>query len=82
MPGEQNLQLTQKEFILLLVLVRCTGRLAEPEELFRNVWGTASAEDHSALHTTISQLNRKLDAAGTMLRIAFRRGEGYEPEDI
>jgi len=80
--GDTDLLLTQKEFILLLTLVRSPDRPVDREELYRIAWGTASAEDHSALHTAVSRLNRKLDGAGAAVRAVSRHGEGYELEEV
>ena len=77
--GEKDLLLTQKEFALLLSLTQNPGRLLKREELYSAVWGVSSSGDHSALHTTVSRLNRKLSPAG--LRVSFQRGEGYGLEE-
>ena len=78
--GEKDLLLTQKEFALLLSLTQNPGRLLKREELYSAVWGVDAAGDLSALHTTVSRLNRKLSPAG--LRVSFQRGEGYTLEEI
>lgn len=78
--GEKDLLLTQKEFALLLSLTQNSGRLMKREELYSTVWGVDAAGDLSALHTTVSRLNRKLSLAG--LRVSFQRGEGYMLEEI
>ena len=79
---KKDLQLTQKEFILLLKLARDPGRLIDKEELYRSVWGTSAGEDYRTIYTTVSRLNKKLDKAGAMIRVAFHRGEGYMLEDV
>jgi len=78
--GEKDLLLTQKEYALLLSLTQNSGRLMKREELYSTVWGVDAAGDLSALHTTVSRLNRKLSLAG--LRVSFQRGEGYMLEEI
>jgi len=78
--GEKDLLLTQKEFALLLSLTQNPGGLLKREELYSAVWGVDAAGDLSALHTTVSRLNRKLSPAG--LRVSFQRGEGYTLEKI
>ena len=80
--GEQDLLLTQKEFQLLLTLARNPGRLIGKEELYRNVWGASAGEDHRAIYTTVSRLNKKLAAQGAMLRVGFHRPEGYALESV
>ena len=77
--GETDLTLTQKEFLLLLTLIRNLGRMIDKEELYRCVWGAEPGSDVSAMHTTVSRLNRKLDSAGR--RVVYQRGEGYRLEE-
>jgi DNA-binding response OmpR family regulator len=78
--GDQDLVLTQKEYLLLLTLVRADGRLVDKDALYRTVWGTDAGGDHKALYTTVSRLNKKLDCA--MVRVSFHRGEGYTLEKL
>ena len=78
--GETDLALTQKEFLILLTLIRRPNRMVEKEELYRYVWGADPGGDVSALHTAISRLNRKLVGAGR--RVVYRRGEGYTLEKL
>jgi DNA-binding response OmpR family regulator len=78
--GETDLLLNQKEYLLLLTLIRNPNRLTEKEELYRSVWGAEAGNDLSVLHTTLSRLNRKLEPAGK--RVICQRGEGYMLEEI
>ena len=77
--GDRDLVLTQKEYLLLLTLVRADGRLVDKDELYRTVWGMEAGDDYRALYTTVSRLNKKLDCA--LIRVSFRRGEGYSLEE-
>ena len=79
---ETDLLLTQKEFLLLMTLIKNVNRLVSKDELFRDVWGASSGEGHSAIYTTVSRLNKKLDSAGAKTRVMLRRGDGYRLEDI
>lgn len=60
------LDLTQREFELLLALVRNRGRVVPKERLSTLAWGTA-AWGPSTLPTQISSLRKKLEAHGTRL---------------
>ncbi len=80
--ADSDLLLTQKEFLILLTLLQNPHRVVDREALFSAVWGAAPGDDLSALHTTVSRLNKKLDGAKAPLRVAFQRGEGYALEDI
>ena len=77
--GDRDLVLTQKDYLLLLTLVRADGRLVDKDELYRTVWGMEAGDDYRALYTTVSRLNKKLDCA--LIRVSFRRGEGYSLEE-
>ena len=80
--GERDLLLTQKEFLLLLSLIKSAGRLVSKEELYRTVWGSDPGESHNAVYTTVSRLNKKLDDADAGVRVTLRRSEGYALEDV
>ncbi len=77
-----DLLLTQKEFLLLLTLIKSVGRLVSKEELYRTVWGADFGESHNAVYTTVSRLNKKLDDADAGVRVTLHRGEGYALEDV
>ena len=79
---ETDLLLTQKEFLLLMTLIKNINRLVSKDELFRDVWGVSPGEGHSAIYTTVSRLNKKLDSAGAKTRVMLHRGEGYTLEEI
>ena len=79
---DTDLLLTQKEFTLLLTLIQNADRNVSKEELYQDVWGAPLGTDHSAIYTTVSRLNKKLDGASAPLCVAFQRGEGYAVEDI
>ncbi|MBR5421572.1 MAG: response regulator transcription factor [Lachnospiraceae bacterium] len=79
---EEDLGLTQKEFLLLMLLAEKINSCADPEDLYRNIWGVSSGEDHNAIHATISRLNKKLNGAGAKVHVVYSRGEGYTLEEI
>ena len=78
--GETDLLLSQKEYLLLLTLLGSPNRPMEKEELYSAVWGMAAGGDMSALHTTVSRLNKKLESTGK--RVFYQRGEGYKLEEL
>ena len=80
--ADRDLLLTQKEYLILLTLLQNPHQMISRDALFSAVWGVSSAGDHSALHTTVSRLNKKLDGASAPVRVGFQRGEGYALEDI
>ena len=80
--GQTDLMLNRKEFLMLLTVLRNPNRKIGKEELYRAVWGTNAGDDLSALHTTVSRLNKKLESGGTGIRVVWQRGEGYALEEI
>ncbi len=78
--GDRDLLLTQKEFLLLLTLIRAEQHPVDKDELYRTVWGTEALGDHKTLFTTVSRLNKKLDPAN--VHVVSRRGLGYTLEDL
>jgi len=79
--GEEELQLSAKEFELLRVLLENAGRLVTKGRLLRAVWGTAYQDEASYVYVHVSQLRRKLAAADPEGRlrdlIATEPGVGY-----
>ena len=80
--GDTDLQLTQKEFAVLLLLVQHAGETVSKEEVLREVWNVEAEDDSRALWTLISRLRRKLDSERSRLEISSRRGDGYTLEQI
>ena len=78
--ADRDLLLTQKEYLILLTLLQNPHQMISRDALFSAVWGASPAGDHSALHSTVSRLNKKLEPAG--FRVGYRRGEGYALEEM
>lgn len=79
---EKDLLLTQKEFLLLRFLSENVNGCVDPDELYLKIWGVPAADDRSALHATVSRVNKKLDGADASIRVNHIRGEGYVLEEI
>jgi DNA-binding response OmpR family regulator len=79
--GEEELQLTAKEFDLLRVLVRDAGRVVTRDQLMREVWDTTWWSSTKTLDMHISWLRKKLgDDAANPRFIATVRGVGFRFE--
>ncbi|MBW1601880.1 response regulator transcription factor [Streptomyces sp. JJ66] len=79
--GEEELQLTAKEFDLLRVLVRDAGRVVTRDQLMREVWDTTWWSSTKTLDMHISWLRKKLgDDAGNPRYITTVRGVGFRFE--
>ena len=79
---DRELPLSQKEFSLLLQLVRSNGQPISKETLCDNVWGAPLPEDSTAFYTTVSRLNTKLKKENIGITIAYLRDKGYTLEEI
>jgi len=73
----EEIQLTQKEFDLLLYLLRNEGRALSRDELLDSVWGTDVVVDTRTVDNFISNLKRKLRSASRGFQIQTVRGVGY-----
>ena len=76
--GDQAIELTQREWELLALLVRCAGQVVSREDVLA-AWQSDSAEGgalaSNALEVYVHRLRRKL--AGSPLAIRNIRGLGY-----
>lgn len=82
--GEEELDLTPKEFDLLSMLVREAGAVVTREEIMREVWDTTWFGSTKTVDMHVSWLRRKLgDDAGDPRYISTVRGVGlrFETED-
>ncbi|AKU18811.1 response regulator transcription factor [Luteipulveratus mongoliensis] len=79
--GDDELQLTAKEFDLLRVLVREQGKVVSREQLMREIWETAWFGSTKTLDMHVSVLRRKLgDDASSPRFITTVRGVGFRFE--
>ncbi len=72
----KQLELSPREFDLLLTLVRAGGETLSRSDLLRNVWGIEFDPGTNVVDVHIGRLRRKLDRQGAAL-IHTVRGEGY-----
>ncbi|WP_265447766.1 response regulator transcription factor [Flexivirga meconopsidis] len=79
--GDNELQLTAKEFELLRVLVREQGKVVSREQLMHEIWETAWLGSTKTLDMHVSVLRRKLGDDATQPRfITTVRGVGFRFE--
>lgn len=77
----RDIQLTQKEFTVLLLLAQNAEQRVPSGELAREVWGDGADQENSALWTLVSRLRKKLKSDESRLEIASLRG-GYMLEQL
>lgn len=73
----QNIDLTRLEFLLLMCLVRRSGKCVSRQMLMEFVWGPDHAVGASSLDVLVNSLRSKLDAPFDRRLISTVRGEGY-----
>ena len=76
--GERRLDLTAREFDLLLVLARQPGRVFSKTQLLEQVWGWEESATENAVEVYVSTLRSKLGSKGAVRTV---RGIGYALED-
>lgn len=75
---DMDLNLTAKEFELLLMLTQNAGRVLKREYLIDSVWGVDYFGDGRVLDTNIKTLRKKLGAHASMIKTVI--GIGYRLE--
>ncbi|MDR3072932.1 MAG: response regulator transcription factor [Clostridiales Family XIII bacterium] len=71
----QDMQLTHKEFLLLLLLIRHEGKLLSMTDIYEKIWELPIAQDKSAVKNTVYKLRNKLCDSG--YEITNERNDGY-----
>jgi DNA-binding response OmpR family regulator len=71
----QQLQFSQQDYRLLLLLVKNEGQTMSAESLYKTIWKRPMNEDSGAAKQAISRLRAKIEGSG--YTITFKRGEGY-----
>ena len=78
-----QLQMTAKEFDLLLLLVENKGRVLSKEYIFNQIWGSDSFSEQQTLTVHIKWLRQKIeDAPKNPKRILTVWGVGYKFESV
>ena len=75
--GDDNIELTQREFSLLSVLMDAVGETVPKEELLTQVWGQAFDGDSNIVEVYIGYLRKKIDQPFGRRSIQTVRGVGY-----
>lgn len=79
----QKMELTSKEFELLLALVSNKGRVLKRDHLLQKLWEYPGAANTRVLDVYISRLREKLESSGvSSVAIKTVRGLGYKLEEV
>ena len=77
----EDLQLSQKEFSVLLLLVKNEGQILSVENIYGNVWGQPMANDKNAVQRAVSRLRKKIEAnSDYVIRSEYSRGYVFEKD--
>lgn len=76
-----SIELTLREWTLLLFFVRQRGRIFSKYELLELVWHYQADVESNVVEVTIKNLRKKLQNADSKVRIKSQRGVGYWIED-
>jgi len=75
--GGRDLELTAREFDLLLVLARHAGQVLSRVQLLERVWGYTWEVDTNVVDVFVGYLRRKLEAGGLRRLLHTVRGVGF-----
>lgn len=78
-----DVDLTQREFELALILLRNVGRVLSRDELLSSVWARDAGVDTRTVDTHASRLRKKLGLAGESgLMLSSVYGQGYRLDTV
>ncbi len=75
--GEHTIQLSQREFDLLVYLVQHANTVMPRQTILEAVWGTPFVGDPNTLDVYMGYLRRKIEASGLARLLHTSRGVGY-----
>jgi two-component system response regulator MprA len=75
--GERRIELTTREFDLLLLLMRHPNQVMPRDTIMERVWGYDFPGESNVLEVYISNLRRHLEAGGEPRLLQTVRGAGY-----
>ncbi|GAA3400094.1 response regulator transcription factor [Paenibacillus hodogayensis] len=75
--GSEQVELTKREYDLLVAFLRNAGRVLTRETLLDIVWGFEAAVDTNVVDVYVRYLRNKIDAPGETSYIQTLRGTGY-----
>ncbi len=75
--GGKRVDLTHKEFQVLIQLSRSPGQVLNKYVLLDRVWDTQIELESNVVESTVRNLRRKLESAGAEIEIKNRRNSGY-----
>ena len=71
------MELTAKEYKLLVYLAKRTNRVFSKDDLVKNVWNLKHVPESNVVEVVINRLRNKIDKGSAGPLIHSRRGVGY-----
>lgn len=78
---DQKVVLTNKEFLLLRLLVRHPGRVFSKSNVLQSVWEVSSETESNVVEATVNSVRKKLREADASVELKNMRNVGYWLED-
>ena len=75
--GNRSVDLTTREFDLLLLLLRERGRVVSRERILKEVWQGETAAASNVIEVYVRYVRQKLEEGGERRLIHTVRGQGY-----
>jgi two-component system copper resistance phosphate regulon response regulator CusR len=75
--GARAIELTAREFALLLHMARNAGRVVSRADIMTHVWGDSHATYSNVLDQYVARLRRKIDDGEDVPLFTTRRGSGF-----
>lgn len=75
--AKQDINLTPREFNLLLMLVKAKGKMVTKKELNKQIWGGSLDEHNNTIEVYINFLRKKIDKPFSKQLIKTKIGFGY-----
>jgi DNA-binding response OmpR family regulator len=79
--GNQTLDLTKNEFLILRVLFEDKGRMVSRDRIMERLWGSDEFVDDNTLTVNMTRIRKKLKTLGYEDLITTKRGMGYIIEE-
>ena len=80
--NDENVQLTRREYDLLLFFLQHVGQVFTRDELLDNVWGEDFLGQQNVVDVYVGYLRNKVDGKDNKPLIQTIRGVGYSIEDV
>ena len=73
----RSLTLTQREYQLLLLLIREAGQVVRRERILREIWNDQPGAASNVIEVYVRYLRQKLEEGGERRILHTVRGQGY-----